>query len=118
MTGCPRRKDNVAALRQIRELIKGREKKVLEEDMVDRSLEFARNQVSMGMSHRWSELVSLGDNLARVSCGAIKVLVDGLEMVRPEAAWGKKGKAVVSGLAVGCSVLGRSGMFKKHGELM
>ena len=74
MEGCPRKKDNMAALRQIGELVKGRPRKDMGDmagDVVDRALDFARGQVSMGMSQRWPELVSLGDSLARVACGAI-----------------------------------------------
>ena len=120
MERCPRKKDNMAALRQIGELIEGRPRKDMGDmagEVVDRALDFARGQVSMGMSQRWPELVSLGGSLARVACGAILVLVDELEMVTPEAAWGKKAKAAVSGLAVGCSVLGKSGVLRKQGGI-
>ena len=111
MARCPRERDTVAAVREAWELVAERQRKDLREltgTVAEEALVFARDQVSMGMTHKWAELMSLGDSLLRVACGSLQLRVEGLEMAGAEGAWGKEVKDAISGLAVGASVLGES----------
>ena len=108
MSQCPRRKDNIKAVRAVWDLVAERQRKELSGTTAEGALTFARRQVSYAMVEGWADLLSLGDNLLRVACGALRVQLDNLELVEAEVAWGTGVRDAVSGIAVGACVLGKS----------
>ena len=117
MARCPREQDTVQAVREAWELVAERQRKDLRGlpgTGAEEALVFAREQVSMGMTHKWPQLKSLGDSLIRVACGYLQLRVDGLEMAGAEGAWGKELKDAISGLAVGASVLGELADLRRY----